>query len=297
MAMSDPRVLFGVHSLTAYSRTDGMPYGPELRVLEGSSISLAGDMIELYGGSSKFSWAAEDGQIKAEMDLKADEFPDFLFELFLGKKPTSVSVADTTGTISTPANKLGTSVINTTTGIASLAVKTGSKGDLKFGKFVFKAVTTSAVDVYLLSDVDIARGTAGTIQDDNMKITATPLTVTGTAGTVDIPAFGITITGGSGTVAFTVGDTATFEVLPPSNNSMSVKVGSQSASFPEFGALALAQKRGNQEMFEVDCYRCKSAGMPLSFARNAFAKNDIKIKLLYDSAQDGVFSARHISPS
>lgn len=295
MSMSDPRVIFGVHSVTAYSRTDGLPYGPQLRVLEGSSISMAGDVVELFGGSNKFSWAAEDGQIKAEMDLKADEFPDYLFELFLGKAPTSVTTPDTAGTLSTAANKKGTSVM-AATGLTSVTIKSASKADLKFGKYVLKAVDTTHLDVYLLSDIDIGRGNPATIQNDMMKITATPLAIS-TGAAVDVPNCGLTLTGGASATAFIAGDTATFEVLPLSNSSMSVVIGASDTIFPEFGALALAQKRGNQEMFEVDCYRCKGAGMPLSFARNAFAKNDVKIKLLYDSVLNGVMKARHIAPS
>jgi hypothetical protein len=295
MAMSDPRTIFGVHGVTAYGRTDGLPYGPMLRVLEGSSISMSSDLIELMGGSSKFSWAAEDGQIKAEMDLKADEFPDYMFQLFLGKAPTAVNTPDTSGTITSGTNKKGTSVI-AATGLVGVTIKTAAKTDLKFGKYVIKAVDTTHVDVYLLSDVDIARGNAGTVQDDFMKITASTLSIS-TGATVDIPNFGLTLTGGASATAFTAGDTATFEVLPPATKSMSVVIGGQASSFPEFGSLALAQKRGNQEMFEIDCYRCKAAGFPLDLAKTAWAKAAVKIKLLYDSSLDGVFKIRHISPS
>lgn len=306
--LSDPRLIFGIHSVTCYSRSTGLPYGPELRVLEGSSVNISATVVGLQGGSSKFEWAAEDGFMKSEMDLKTDEFPDFMFTLFLGTAPTAVSTPDTAGTLSTAVNKQGSSII-AATGLIQPIVKTASKADLKFGKVVLKAADATHVDVYLLSDVDASRGNALNFVDDNHKVTVTPLAVS-TGATVDIPNLGITLTGGASATAFVAGDTATFEILPPSSKSMSVVLGSQTASFPEFGALILAQKRGSSsysaigvstavtgEMFELDAFRCKGAGFPLDFNKAAWAKNSVKAQLLYDSVQNGIAKIRTISPS
>lgn len=293
MALSDPRIFYGVHSVSPYNRSTGLFYG-ELRVLGGSSISLSGETVDLMGGSAKYAWASEDGPIKAEMSLKIKEYPDFVFELFLGIAPTANS-AEASGNASAVANKYGASVVNATTGITStLTVSTAA--DLKFGKYVIKAASATTVDVYFSSDEDIARGTNGSFQNDALKVTASALTVP-SGGTVAIPNFGLTINGGSGTIGMTSDDTATFEVRPVNSKSMTVTVGSTSNSvFPEFGALIMSQKRGNQEMFEIDAFRCKGVGLPIGFEEDAFSEAEIKAKLLYDSTLDGVFKVRHVTP-
>lgn len=293
MSLSAPRVIFGVHSVTPYKRADGLPYGI-LKVLGGSSLSLAGELIGLNGGSSKYEWAVEDGRITAEMSLKVKEYPDFLFELFLGKAPTANS-AEASGNASTLTNKKGTSTV-AATGIATVSVKSGSEADLKFGKYVVKVASATTVDVYFSSDADINRGTDGEFQNDALKITASALTIATTTA-VTIPNFGLELTGGAGTIAMTTGDTATFEVRPINDKSMTVTIGATTDEFPEFGAIVMAQKRGNQEMFEIDCLRCKGIGMPLGFEEVAYSEAEIKIKAFYDSAQNAVFKLRHVTPT
>lgn len=294
MALSQPRSIFGVHSVTPYSRTNGMFYGT-LKVLKSSSLSLQGELIELMGGSSKYSWAAEDGQIKAEMSLKFSEYADFLFELFLGKAVTA-NAAETTGSITTLTNKYGSS-IKATTGIASVAILSGSEADLKYGHYVIQAATTTTVHVYYFPDGDIGAGTNGSYSTDTGRITSSALTVVQSTAT-NIPNFGIKFTGDSGTIGITAGDTATFSVRPVNTGSTEVNIGSSADSvFPEFGCLVLAQKRGNGELTELDCYRCKSAGMPIGFEMSAWSEADVKVKVLYDSTLDGIFKFTHVKRS
>lgn len=298
MAFSAPRVVFGIHSVSPYNRDTGLAYG-ELRVLESSSFTSETEIIELFGGSNKYAWAAEDGQTTAELNLSVSEYPDFLIELFLGRAPTA-NAAETGGSVTTLTNKYGSTVFNATTGIASVSVLSGSESDVKFGKYIVKAVSATTVDVYLLSDVDIARGTNGTVQSDGIKITASPLTITSGADT-NIPNFGLKLTGGSGTInlgASPFGNTATFSARPINSKSMDVVIGSTvNTLFPEFGALCMAQKRGNQELFELDVHRCKGASLPIGFTRNEFSNSEINIKCLYDSTLDAVATIRACSPS
>jgi hypothetical protein len=76
---------------------------------------------------------------------------------------------------------------------------------------------------------------------------------------------------------------------------MTVRIGSSAdSSFPEFGAIVMSSKRGNGELMELDCFRCKGAGMPLNFEQNAFAEAEVKVKVLYDADKDGVFEVRYI---
>lgn len=257
-------------------------------------MALSGELIKLNGGSLKYPWAVEDGLISAELSLKLKEFPDFLFELFLGKPPTAAGV-DSAGTVSTLTDKYGTSVEGTI-GIASVAVipSTGA-ANLKFGKYVVKAASATTVNVYCSSDIDFATGTDESYDDDSLLV-AGPLTITQSANT-DVASLGLRFAGGSGTIAMVTGDTATFEVKPPSTKSMDVVIGGASDVFPEFGALIYAKKRGNNEMFEIDAFRCKGVGLPLGLEENAFSEAEVKVEAFYDSAQNGIMKIRHISPS
>lgn len=295
MSLSDPRVLFGIHSVAPYSRTTGEFYGI-LRVLGGSSISLSGELVKLNGGSNKYPWAIEDGLITAEMSLKIKEYPDFLFELFLGKAPTSVLTPDADGTVSTVVDKYGGTVVDAVTGLASvIVIPTTGPANMKFGKYVLKATSATALNIYISSNIDFAHGTDEDYDSDALLVGT--VTVPGSSGTADVASLGLRFTGGSGTVAFTAGDTATFEVQPPFTKSMSVAIGGNSDVFPEFGALVYAKRLGSGEMFEIDAHRCKGVGLPLGFEENKFSEAEVKVECFYDSTLNKVLTIRHVSPN
>lgn len=293
MSLSAPRSIFGIHSFSPYRRSNGLFYG-EIRVLENSSIGLTGETISLQGGSNKFDWSSEVGSLTAEMSLSFSEYPDFVFELFAGNAPTT-SAAEASGSVTAITNKNGTGMV-ASTGIASVGVKAGSESDVKFGKFVVKQASATTVDIYFSSDADIGRGTNGEYTSDALLVVA-GLTITQSAA-VEITGFGVELTGDSGVIALVAGDTATFESKPVNSESMDVTIGQLSdQSFPEFGAIIMAAKQGNGELFEIDALRCQAAGLPIGFARNSYSPAEVTVKMLYDSAQDGVFKIRHVSPT
>ena len=293
MALSDPRVVFGVDVFTPYNRTTGLPFGT-IRVLGTSSLSLSGELVKLTGGSNRYPFAIEDGLITAELSLTVRELPDFLFELFLGKAPTANS-SESAGSVTTIANKKGTSVV-AATGIASVGVKSGSEADAKFSKYVVKAVSATTVDVFALSGTDFARGADKSFENDALKITASALTITQSSA-VEVPGFGIELTGDSGVIAMVADDTAEFTVRPINDQSIDVTFGAETDIFPEFGALIVAQKRGNGEMFEIDLFRVKGIGLPLGFEEKSWNESEITAEAFFDSAKGGVASIRHINPS
>lgn len=294
MALSDPRIIYGVHSITPYSRTDGLPYGI-LKVIGSANLALNSDLEQLFAGSNKFAWAAENKTVSAELTAKVKAYPGFLFSLFLGATVTDVGV-DAAGTVTALTNVKGTSLQHATTGIASIAVKAAQKANLKFGKYLLKVLTSTTVGLYLLSDIDITRGTDVVYTDDTLLVTLTIATIT-SAGTISMDNVGLELTGGSGTIGMTVGDTASFSVLPPSTQSSAIVVGKATDTFPAFGALLLSQKRATGEMFEIDAHNCVGGGLPISMEENAFSQPELKMTCLYDSSLDRVFSIRHIKPS
>src|SRR3982751_603738 len=139
MSLSAPRIIFGVHSMSPYSRTDGTPYGL-LKVIGSANLALTSDLEQLFAGSNKFAWAAESKTVSTELTAKVKAYPGFLFQLFLGASVSDTGV-DTAGTVSGFTDKLGTSVFQATTGNASVNVKTASKANLKFGRYVIKALS------------------------------------------------------------------------------------------------------------------------------------------------------------
>lgn len=294
MALSENRYLFGVHSITPYSRTTGLPYGI-LQVVGGGSLELSGEFEDLFGGSNKFPWASEQKTLSAEMTCTVKSYPNFLFELFLGKAPTAVS-SEASGNCSTLTNVKGTSLVSATTGVATATVKSGSEDDLKFGKYIVVAASTTTVDVYAITDVDNSKGTAFEYQNDALKITASALTITASTA-VEIPGTGIELTGGSGTIGMTAADTAEFYVRPIHTGAMTVSIGSSTQTFPEFGAIMLAAKRSNGAMFEIEAFKCSGFGMPIALEETVFSIPELAVKLLYDPVKDKVFDVRSIDAS
>ena len=192
-------------------------------------------------------------------------------------------------------------MIDATWGIAGVQVKSGSEDDLKFTRYVIEVVDAAleTVHVYALSNIDFARGTDANFQDDLLRITESPLTITDGAA-VEIPGFGLEIVGGT-LVDFSgnnvsAGDTITFEVEPQKQKSISARFGASSDNFPEFGAIVVGQQRGNGEMVELDIFRLKAVGLPLGFQEKAFSEAEITAQAFYDAQKNGVFDLRHITP-
>lgn len=297
MALSNPRIFFGVHSFTAYDRDSGLPYGTAL-VVGQSGFSLSGELASLTGGSNKYPWAVEETNITAELSVTFKQYENWMMNLFLGKNPTA-GTPSTTGTISALTDKKGT-VVNGTTGIASVGIKSGSESDLKFSKYVVKVVdaTADTVHVYAKSNIDFARGTDKDFEDDLLRITESPLTITSGVA-VEVPGFGVELTGGSAVDLDALSsndDTAEFDVLPPDRSSISATFGGSADIFPEFGAIVVGQQRGNGEMVELDIFRLKAVGLPMGFAEKAFSEAEITAQAFYDASKNGVFSMRHVSP-
>ena len=288
MALSDPRALFGVHSVALYNTTTRQPYGI-VKVAKGVNLGLTGETIELTGGSFRYPWAIEDGLISTEISLTFAEYPDFLYEVFLGKAVTE-NTGETTGDVSTAVNVNGATIIDGTNGISGVAATGSDEADLKFGKYVIVATGANTFDVYASSDIDFARGTDLSYIDDSLKVINDGDV---SAGNHVDAATGLTFTQ-AGTPAFTAGHTAFFEVRPINASNIEVTIGGVSDTFPEFGILAYAQQRGSGSMFEIDLFRCKAIGMPIGMTPQEFSEAEVTVKAFYDSTRSGIMKIRSI---
>ena len=292
MGLPERKTIYGVHSVTPYNPATGVPLGDTAKVVGNLTMTLTGDNVALNGGSNPFPWAVENGLINTETTLLLREYPNFVYEAFLGAEVTK-RVAEASGGVDDPTNRKGTSMVDGTTGIAAIAVKSGEEANVKTGKYVIEAASATTINVYAMSDVDFKNGTDLTYVDETLKINSSPITITD-GGAVSIPNTGLEITGGSGTVAFTSGDTALVESRGINTGSQEVKIGGAADSFPNVGLLCYAQKAGDNSIYEIDLFKCKGAGAPINFAEKAFSEAEIPIVAFYDSAQDAVAKIRRI---
>lgn len=291
MSLTDPRIIYGIHSICPYSRTDGLPYGI-LKVLGGGSLNLTAESEDLFGGSNKFAWASEAKTISSEFSVTVKSMPDFLFELFLGAE-VAKTTASATGTCGTLANKKGTTAMSATIGIASVGLKTGEAANVKSGVYIVKVASATTVDVYALTDIDFSKGTDLEYVDDTLKVTATPLTITA-ATPVTVPNLGVELTGGSGTIGMTVGDTAVFVLSAPHGGISEITIGKSSTTFPEHGQVVLSQKRATGDLFEIEIYKAVGQGFPIALEETVFAVPELTAKVLYDSTKDKLATIRAI---
>lgn len=291
MTLSAPKTIYGVHSMTLFNRTTFEPFGT-MKVLGSLETTLNGDFNKLYGGSSRYPWDAEAGQLDVMINATVKEFPNFAFEKFLGGSVTTGS-AEASGNVGSLANKVGTSVFEAATGIATATAKSGSEADLKDGLYVVKAVSATTVDVYCNSDVDFDKGTDKAFEDDLLKITASALTITTTTA-VEIPGFGVELTGGSGTIALVTDDTAYFYVRKVNDGYDIITVGQSTQSFPEFGAELVAQKKADGDTFRIWCPKCKGISLPMSLNEAEWINSTVNIQCLYDDVENAVFKVHRI---
>lgn len=289
MSLSAPRILFGLHSITPFRRTDRKPYGLA-KVVGSAAVALTSDVEQLFAGSNKFAWAAEAKTVNAEISMKIKEYPNFLFELFLGATVTD-NIADASGTVSDFANVLGSSLKSGSNGLSGITVSTAA--NLKYGKYMLIATAAATADIYLYSDVDILRGVDASYSSDQGKIGAIDISsATDDHGTT----IGLSFTK-AGTPAFTTGDTAEFYIRPPSSDSIEVLVGSAGTTFPAFGAYIVAQKRADGSIFTIEAFNVIANGLPINLEEQAFSQPEVKLIALYDSVKDGVFQLRHYIPA
>jgi len=284
------RINYGIHSICPFRITDGLPYGI-LKVLGGGTMTLSSEFEELFGGSNKFAWAVEAKTISSEWTASVKSLPDFMFELFLGATVVT-TVASAAGTVDGFANVLDSAsvpVLHATTGIATVTAKSGGTADLKDGVYIIKAVTSTTVDVYGLTDIEYQKvGATNTLTLlESQKITASPLTIVASTAT-EIVGLGVEMTGGSGSIGMTVDDTARFHINSAHDGVSEISIGSGATIFPEHRQLCLGQKRADGSVFEMELFKVVGSGMPIPFEEQSFSIPELSMKLVQDSTEDKV---------
>ena len=286
---------FGIHSVSAYNRTTGLPYG-ELAIVGDCSVSFAASSVDLRGGSSLYPRATEITEIDSSVSCNVRSFPDWIMELWMAGTTTTTAAASTSGTISALSNVIGTSAYVATTGVATVELASGGIADLKTNYYRVVVASATTVNVYAGSDFQFTRGTDLYFDNDALKITTSALTVTTSGVATAIPGTGLQLTGGSGTIAMTVGDVFEFEVSEPHSGISDIDIGVPGNTFPEHGLWLFGKERGSGEKVLIDCYKAQCvSGLTYNMSMADFSSTDATIKLLLDTSKNKVATIRFIS--
>jgi hypothetical protein len=288
------RQSFGINSVSAINRTTGLPYGMAAIVGDGS-LALTASSVDNRGGSSLFPRATEITEIDSQFTFNLKTWPDWIFEVFFGASVSTTAASATTGTVSALTNEVGTSVFDSTTGVATATLKTSEEANMKSDWFAVVAASATTVDVYKFSDFQNTRGTDLFFDDDTLKITTSPLTIVDAgASPAEIPGTGIELTGGSGTIAMTAGDVAYFQVSAPHGGLSDIDLGQTGLVFPEHELEIVGKERGSGETVIIRCYKCQAvSGITIPLNQSDFASTDIAVKVLQDDCRGKVATIRY----
>lgn len=288
--MQDPQLTsFGIHNATFKDIQDPTFWGLA-KILGSAEADLKQELIPLEGGSSILPWGAAPGRATGEITLPIRQYDKqilrFLKPWIAGSETENAS-GEAGGSVMQIVNAKGTSTVNATTGIASIAV--GTAANLKPGNY--KAVVTAAATIDIYVDTDVAGGVE--YQDSDLKINTSPITIPGTGGTVEFQ--GVEFTGGSGTIGMTIGDIATFAVNPISNYLLDTYFGKTGACQREFELTIYAECVGGR--IRTTTYpRCvASASTPVNFLENDWASMEATIQVLQPSTVDYVATSKFIN--
>lgn len=264
---------FGIHQIYLEQISDPT-YSAVAKILGSAESDLAAELIPLNGGSAQLPWGAAPGTAAGTITLPVREYSPELLR-FLAPWSADVDTLDDTGeasgSITTAVNAKGTSVINATTGIASVAIATASS--LKPGNYKLVATGAATVDVYL--DNDLGGNLA--YQNNSGKINTSAITIASGAGTSYL---GLTITGGSGTIGFTTGDIATFTVNPSSSFLYKRKGGLVGTTPLEF-KLTIFGEKVNNKIRTTTFNRCiASSDNSIKFLEKEWAAMEASIQIL-----------------
>lgn len=277
---------YGIHSVMIHDINNGYkPYANGfMEVLGGLTIASTQEDVELRGGSNLGIWAIENGNRSDEFSFTVRQMEPAMMTQFAGAVLTEIA-ASATGSISNSLiNTKGTSVLNATTGIASVGIKSGSETDLKSGDYFIEAITSTTVNVYCSTNIDFdTNGAQVEFQDDTYKLLASNVTVTASTAST-LTGLGLEITGGSGTIGMTVGDVAAFSVSPAHGGIYSYSIG-ENGEYPDYvGLTCYGQKMADGSHFKIRIPKIKFAGVPIGFGEKAFFEAEITGKPI--QAQD-----------
>jgi len=281
---------FGVKAAIFYNRDTFIPVGV-FNVI--SSIELAREIekLELTGGHNNGPYAVEAGQPVNTLSGTLMEFPNFAFTELDNATATITTGEDSSGDITTITNKIGTSIADSATGIASVSAISGNASKLPLGKIIVVGTSTATkVDIYLLGDT--ASGSIPVV--DELSLLAAGVTVPSSGSSVQVAEYGLEITGGSGSVAFVENDTATFDTRPANTKTTVIAMGDQ-ANIKNLGMILVYPKNSQKEQKIIDFPCVAVGGTPFAANTREFAEFEFTGTPLYDKDRDSLYTITKIT--
>lgn len=269
----NPLSSFGIHQVY-FEQLSDPSYSAIAKILDSAESDLAAELIPLTGGSARLPWGAAPGTSAGTITLPIREYSQELLR-FLAPWSSDVDTLDSdgeaSGSITTAANAKGTSVIDATTGIASVAIDTASS--LKPGSYKIVCTGAATVDIYIDNDL----GGNLTYQNNSGKVNTSAITIVSGTGTDYL---GLTFTGGSGTIGMTTGDIATFTVNPSSSFLYKRKSGLVGTTPIEFKFTIFGEKVNNK-IRTTTFNRCiASSDNSIKFLNKDWAAMEASIQVL-----------------
>lgn len=272
---------FGIQYIIPYKLKNKDPYGI-FRVMQEFTSERARENVLLHGGNFDGAVASEAGVAANPISMVLREYPDFAFTTFEEGVQTE-NVAEVSGNFGTIVNTNGVSIFDIATGIASVVSKVGKEANIPFGRLIFKATAVAnELDIYL---VGTPQGEGAFLSDSGLVAEAVIIPDTG--GMVDVDELGITINGGSGTIAFVVGDIAALDVRGVNNGSVITSVGANPQT-KYMGILAVKPKLADGSLEYIDFHKVSvPSGIPFSAISREFAEYTLTGEILIDPCNGG----------
>jgi hypothetical protein len=276
MSIPNVRDFFGIKYLILYNITTKVPFCV-LRAIGEVNFDNAQEAVTLNGGHTEAPYDVEYGQPDPTLTCTVREYPAELFKAF-EKYTITENSAETGGALdASPTNGQGTSVINATNGIATVAITTAA--DLIFGRYILKATAAQELDLYVA-------GLEDSFEDIEGKVNSTSIETT-TAGTVAIANTGISLTV-VGTPNYTIGDTAYVDIRPINTGSTKVVVGAGTTP-SNFGVRCVFPRKTDGVLHYIDLFNVSGRGMPWRGVSREFSEFEINLKPLARSSDGAVY--------
>ncbi len=280
-----PLTNFGVHQVTFTDIVDPSIMGTG-KIIDNVTPDNNQEMIDLTGGSSAYPWASAPGLASGEIALVLKQYDAAILKFLNSNLADESNIIENSsgeagGNTSVIINGKGISVVSVT-GIDLIAVDGATVNSLAFGDYAARAVSATTIDLFLNTDIS---GKAPYI-DENLKITATPITLPGSGATVI--SNGIEFTSGASATALVVGDVATFSIRPVNTYNLTNFIGKLGAAPKEF-TVDIFSENVNGRIRQATYPRViAAAGGNLKFLTKEFSMIETTLKILQPCTVDYV---------
>ncbi len=273
MSIEKVRDFFGIKYIIPYNLTTLKPI-VVLRAIGEISFENQVKAIELLGGHTDAPYDIEYGQPSPTLKGKVMEYPEEIFQI-MQTCTVSTNAAETSGSVTSPTNAQGTTVISGN-GISNVTVSGASS--LQFGQYVFVATGAQTLDLYVNGLVD-------NFNNKNGRFVASISTTT--AGSVAVAAAGITLTV-VGTPNYTVGDTGYCEVRPINTGSTVVLVGAGTVP-SSFGVRCIFPRKSDGVLHYIDIFNVSARGLGWMGKSREFSEFAIEWKPIARASDGAVY--------